>query len=79
MAKKLKLLNMRDDVAVEEVQWLWYPYIPFGKITIIQGDPGEGKTTKVLVIDKSENELSLCDERLELAIKKTGAKCVIGR
>ena len=27
------------------VEWLWYPYIPYGKITIIQGDPGEGKST----------------------------------
>lgn len=27
-----------------EVDWLWYPYIPFGKLTIIQGNPGEGKT-----------------------------------
>lgn len=30
------------------MQWLWEPYIPFGKITIIQGDPGEGKTTLAL-------------------------------
>ena len=46
----LKLINMQD-VAVEEVQWLLYPFIPYGKITIIQGDPGEGKTTLVLHID----------------------------
>ena len=37
-------------VTVKEVDWLWYPYIPFGKITIIQGDPGDGKTTLVLNI-----------------------------
>ena len=30
------------------MQWLWHPYIPFGKLTIIQGDPGEGKTTLAL-------------------------------
>ncbi len=30
------------------MKWLWYPYIPFGKITIVQGDPGEGKTTLAL-------------------------------
>lgn len=29
----------------ESKAWLWYPYIPYGKITIIQGDPGEGKST----------------------------------
>lgn len=27
-----------------EVSWPWYPYIPFGKLTILQGNPGEGKT-----------------------------------
>lgn len=32
-------------VKTKHVEWLWYPYIPFGKITIIQGDPGEGKST----------------------------------
>ena len=44
---ELKLINMAD-VEATEVEWLWYPYIPYGKITIIQGDPGEGKTTLVL-------------------------------
>lgn len=33
-----------------EVKWLWYPYIPFGKITILQGDPGEGKTSLMIKI-----------------------------
>lgn len=33
-----------SDVEQTEVDWLWYPYIPFGKLTIIQGNPGEGKT-----------------------------------
>ena len=46
---KLKLLNMRD-IPAEEVRWLWYPYLPKGKITIVQGDPGEGKTTFVLAL-----------------------------
>lgn len=36
------------EVTLQEVRWLWKPYIPFGKITIIQGDPGEGKTTVAL-------------------------------
>ncbi len=36
------------DIESRKIDWLWYPYIPFGKITIIQGDPGEGKTTFVL-------------------------------
>lgn len=44
---ELKLINM-EDVEVTQVKWLWYPYIPLGKITIFQGDPGEGKTTLIL-------------------------------
>ena len=36
------------DIQAEEVRWLWYPYIPYGKITILQGDPGCGKTMAVL-------------------------------
>ena len=34
-----------SSVAERAVEWLWYPYIPYGKITILQGDPGEGKST----------------------------------
>lgn len=124
----LNLINMRD-VPIEPVQWLWYPYIPIGKLTMVQGDPGDGKTTfvlaviaaltkgeplpecssitepmnviyqtaedglsdtikprlvntgadcsRVLVIDESHGELSLCDERLEQAIRETGAKLIV--
>lgn len=41
---ELKLIHM-EEVVSKEVSWLWYPYIPYGKITVIEGDPGEGKTT----------------------------------
>jgi len=34
-----------DTIQSRAVEWLWYPYIPYGKITLIQGDPGDGKTT----------------------------------
>jgi len=37
-------------VTAKKVDWLWYPYIPFGKLTIVQGDPGDGKTTLILNI-----------------------------
>lgn len=43
------MINM-ETVEVEQIEWLLYPFIPFGKVTIIQGDPGEGKTTMVLQI-----------------------------
>lgn len=45
--KNYRLINM-EDVQAREVNWLWYPYIPYGKLTIVQGDPGEGKTTFIL-------------------------------
>ena len=118
-----------SEINAEEVQWLWYPYIPLGKLTILQGDPGEGKTsfilaviaaltrgdplpeceraaepmnviyqtaedgladtikprlesagadcTRVLVIDEGKRELTLCDARLEEAIRRTGAKLIV--
>lgn len=37
-----------SQVRARRVEWLWYPYIPYGKLTIIQGDPGEGKSTLIL-------------------------------
>jgi len=33
-----------SDVQREEVTWLWHHRIPRGKLTIIEGDPGEGKS-----------------------------------
>lgn len=44
---ELKIINMAD-IQSQEIEWLWYPFIPYGKLTIIQGDPGDGKTTLVL-------------------------------
>lgn len=126
---ELKLIHM-ENVVSKEVEWLWYPYIPYGKITIIEGDPGEGKTTLVLklaaalsrglplpcdddkeyepihiiyqtaedgiedtikprlvkagadcsmirVIDETDKELSMTDDRLEQAIIETGARLII--
>lgn len=32
---ELKLINM-DTVEVEQIEWLLYPFIPYGKVTIIQ-------------------------------------------
>lgn len=49
MKKELRLIKM-SSVEVEEIQWICYPYIPCDKMTIIQGDPGEGKTTFVLAM-----------------------------
>ena len=40
---ELKLINLAD-VQIEEIEWLWKPYIPKGKVTLVRGMPGEGKT-----------------------------------
>lgn len=37
-----------EDVEVSQVRWLAKPYFPLGKLVIVQGDPGEGKTTFML-------------------------------
>lgn len=46
---ELRMIKM-SDVQSQEIEWLWYPFIPYGKLTIVQGDPGDGKTTLVLNI-----------------------------
>ena len=46
---ELKIIRM-SEVQSQEIEWLWYPFIPYGKLTIVQGDPGDGKTTLILNI-----------------------------
>ena len=67
---ELKIISM-DEVPVEEVEWLWYPYIPFGKLTIIHGDGGEGKTTLILQLATllSRGEKLPCDSTKREPIK----------
>lgn len=43
-----KLLTLYSDVQATAVDWLWYPYIAIGKITLLQGDPGDGKSTMMM-------------------------------
>ena len=43
MPDSVPMIRM-SNVQQTAVHWLWYPYIPFGKLTILQGNPGEGKT-----------------------------------
>lgn len=33
-----------DDVEPEEISWLWFPYIALGKLTMISGEEGLGKS-----------------------------------
>lgn len=48
MAERTLSIKRMAEIEEQKVKWLWFPYIPFGKITIIHGNPGEGKTTFAL-------------------------------
>lgn len=123
----VKIIRM-SDVELTPVDWLWKPYLPFGKLSVLQGNPGEGKTyfamhlaaactngkllpnmermepfnviyqtaedglgdtvkprlieagadlDRVLVIDDSDVQLTLSDERIERAIIENNARLVI--
>ena len=50
---ELKIIRM-SEVESQEVKWLWYPFIPYGKLTIIQGDPGDGKLQGGIAIASSD-------------------------
>ena len=117
-----------EDIEQTSVEWLWFPYLPFGKLTIIQGNPGEGKTyfammltaactnrktfpnmeeiepfnviyqtaedgmgdtikprlveagadlSRVMVIDDTEEALTLSDDRIEKAIRQKQVRLLI--
>ena len=130
MQEKEALVSMLcyKDIEQTSVEWLWFPYISFGKLTIIQGNPGEGKTyfammltaactnrklfpnmediepfnviyqtaedgmgdtikprlveagadlSRVMVIDDSEEVLTLSDGRIEKAVRQNHVRLVI--
>lgn len=45
-----KTCDFFSNVKETKIEWLWYPYIPYGKLTVLQGDPGDGKSTFILNI-----------------------------
>ena len=42
------LITLYSDVRATNVRWLWFPFIAVGKITLLQGDPGDGKSTMMM-------------------------------
>jgi archaellum biogenesis ATPase FlaH len=65
--KEVEIIHGHE-LEVRDVDWLWYPYIPYGKITLVQGDPGDGKSTFVLSLAAlltSGRSLPFSDEVLE--------------
>ena len=66
---ELKLIHM-EEVVSKEVSWLWYPYIPYGKITVIEGDPGEVYHFPVMMIDlMNQFILFTRPQKMELTIR----------
>lgn len=43
LPKSTKYIRL-SGVQSAKTEWLWYPYIPLGKITLMTADPGTGKT-----------------------------------
>lgn len=39
-----------SSIASQEVSWLWEPYIPLRKLTLVEGDPEAGKTYLLLAL-----------------------------
>ena len=44
------------EVKEEKINWLWYPFFARGELTIVEGDPGVGKSYMVQMVAKA-----LCD------------------
>lgn len=42
--RRTAVLRSYSDISPVRVDWLWYPYIAYGKITVLQGNPGDGKS-----------------------------------
>jgi predicted ATP-dependent serine protease len=62
---ELKMIKM-SEIQTQEIEWLWYPFIPYGKLTIIQGDPGDGKTTMVLNLAAKLSKGEQMDEGMDI-------------
>lgn len=65
-AQELNLIKM-SEIQSEEIEWLWYPFIPYGKLTIIQGDPGDGKTSLALNIAAKLSRGESLDEEMKIS------------
>lgn len=46
----LPIIKWGKDTPITHIDWLWKPFIPYSKISIVQGDGGDGKTTMILDI-----------------------------
>ena len=44
------IIRWGHETQIINIDWLWKPLIPYGKVTIVVGDGGDGKTTLILTI-----------------------------
>lgn len=61
---KLRMIKL-SEIQTQEVKWLWFPMIPYGKLTIVQGDQGDGKTTLILNIAAKLSKGEGLDENMK--------------
>ncbi len=45
MKENQKYYTLYSDVEIKEIDWLWYPYLALGKITLLLGNPDDGIST----------------------------------
>lgn len=62
---ELQMIKM-SEIQSKEVAWLWFPFIPYGKLTIVQGNPGDGKITLVLNIAAKLSKGEGLDSKMKL-------------
>ena len=60
-------LRLYSSITETSVDWLWYPYIPFGKLTLIQGDPGCGKSTLMMNIISAVSTCTIWPTRISFS------------
>ena len=46
----MAIIRRGSETALRDVSWFWKPMIPVGKVTILEGDGGDGKTTLILTV-----------------------------
>ena len=62
---ELKMIHL-SEVESQQIKWLWYPFIPYGKLSIVQGDPGDGKSTLILNIAAKLSMGECIDENMNI-------------
>ena len=46
----MAVIRWGNETQITNISWLWKPLIPYGKVTLIEGDGGDGKTTLILTV-----------------------------